>query len=128
MKVVNVNLGLKFPNIDNSGNMLDQDGAKETILKDVLKIALASELKTDSEGSQVDVVERRLKNYDLLADIRDSVDDAITITPEQADYLKNRVAVIFPTLIAAPAIKHLNIQVELQKPKLESVASASITK
>jgi hypothetical protein len=114
MKIVTVDLNGRFKNLDD-GCVVDEKGNAITV-KTALRTALATELKTDGEGDQAAIVERRLKNFDLLCEIRDCQSDKIALTPEQAEYLKGRCAVVFTTLVSGPLLRALSKVEELVKP------------
>lgn len=104
-----------FDDIDGNDIVKDEKGEPVTAAK-VLKFAVANELKTDSEGTQAEVVDRRIKHHNFLSDIRDAIKNKtlLQFTEEECKYLEGRVAMSFNTLVAGPVIHLLR---KLEHPK-----------
>jgi hypothetical protein len=106
MKVVKINLGQTFLNIDDSGNMKDETG-KDITAKAAIRLALCTELQQDHEGDSASQVDRRMKNFDLLSNIREAK-ETLVLSEEEANYLKTRVSMVLPLLISGPLLSALS--------------------
>lgn len=121
-----VNLGMKF--LDTDGKIIvDGKPPREQTSRDAIKLALTAELPEDTQGSPQQVLENKMKNFDLYLKVREETGDFINLTAEEIVLIKPRLGKVFSVLICGPMVKMLDapaIAPVSEMPKAETNTDA----
>lgn len=114
MKVVRLNLEEALENIEGTGSMMDETG-QPAKLRNIIRMALANEFKEDTAQGAAVALENKVKLFDLICDIREA-GDVITLTPEQAELIKPRIAMTFGSLVVGQVVRKLSKVIDVDAP------------
>lgn len=108
--MLKLNLDQKFENID-GGTMKEVNPMtkteKDVTLRDVFKVAVTAELEGDAQGASQEVLNRKMKNFEIYLKIREAA-ESIELTAEEIVHIKERVIRVYSVLIAGPTVNMLN--------------------
>lgn len=126
---MDIKLNATFENLDGSvmkEQLLGADGKpngqfKTITMRDVLRVAVTAELQEDTQGSGQEVIERKMKNYDIFLKVRDAADsNSVDLSVEDIVHIKPRIGKVYHTLIAGPTLKILEGKDAYGKPLVKT--------
>lgn len=102
-----LNLKKTFQNMDGKSIKMGE-GAGDLTVKDALKMVCVAELPEDTKGSGQEVLDKKMKNWDIYMKISNTLVDEIELTPEEITHIKLRAPFILNVLTLGPLINMLS--------------------